>query len=156
MAVNFSSAGCKVAWAVEATAGTKPSAFAPIPGAKSIPPYTTEPETIQTTSLDETTYHTYVAALVSAAGSIGITFNESDALHTAWDSIKSAYDTAKASGKAVWFEYYVPNLTKAFYMTVDVMELGFGGAEVGSVMENTGYIVPTGNIGWDTKIVPTT
>jgi hypothetical protein len=39
-------------------------------------------------------------------------------------------------------------------MTVDVSDLGFGGAEVDSVLENTGYIVPNGNIGWETAIVP--
>ena len=151
---DLSTAGIKFAYAVETTAGTKPSAFTAIAGAKSIPEMNPEPATLETTSLDATVWKTYIAGLKDPGGALGITFNDNDTLQTAWAAFKSAYDTAKASNLATWVEFYVPGMTNAFYMTVDVSELGFGGAEVDSVLENTGYIVPNGNIGWATAIVP--
>lgn len=151
---DLSTAGIKFAWAVEETAGTKPAAFTALPGAKSIPEMNPEPATLETTSLDATVWKTYIAGLKDPGGALGITFNDNDALQAAWASFKSAYDTGKASNLATWVEFYVPGMTKGFFMTVDVSELGFGGAEVDSVLENTGYIVPNGNIGWETAIVP--
>lgn len=151
---DLSTAGIKFAYAVETTAGTKPDAFTAITGAKSIPEMNPEPSTLETTSLDATVWKTYIAGLKDTGGALGITFNDNDTFQASWESFKAAYDTAKASNLATWVEFYIPGKTKAFYMTVDVSELGFGGAEVDSVLENTGYIVPNGNIGWDTAIVP--
>lgn len=151
---DLSTAGIKFAYAVETTAGTKPDAFTAITGAKSIPEMNPEPSTLETTSLDATVWKTYIAGLKDTGGALGITFNDNDTFQASWESFKAAYDTAKASNLATWVEFYIPGKTKAFYMTVDVSELGFGGAEVDSVLENTGYIVPNGNIGWETAIVP--
>ena len=38
---------------------------------------------------------------------------------------------------------------------VPVADLGFGGAEVNAVLENSGYVTPTGEIGWGDAIEPT-
>lgn len=152
--MDLSTAGIKFAWAVETTAGTKPSSFTAINGAKSIPEMNPEPATLETTSLDATVWKTYIAGLKDPGGALGITFNDNDELQTAWAAFKAAHDSAKAEGKATWVEFYVPNMTNAFYFTADVSELGFGGADVDSVLENTGYVVPNGNIGWTTAIVP--
>ena len=152
--MDLSTAGIKFAWAVESTKGTKPSTFTAIPGAKSIPEMNPEPATLETTSLDATIWKTYIAGLKDPGGALGITFNDNDEFQTAWNALLSAYETAKSTGKATWVEFYVPNMTKGFFMTVDVAALGFGGADVDAVLENTGYIVPKGNIGWETAIVP--
>lgn len=152
--MDLSTAGIKFAWATETTSGTKPSSFTALPGAKSIPEINSEPATLETTSLDATVWKTYVAGLKDLGGALGITFNDNDQFQTAWANFKASYDAGKAENKATWIEVYIPNMTKGFFMTVDVTELGFGGAEVDSVLENTGYIVPTGNIGWATAIVP--
>lgn len=151
---DLSTAGIKFCYACETTAGTKPSAFTAIAGAKSIPEMNPEPATLETTSLDATVWKTYIAGLKDPGGALGITFNDNSTFQTAWSTFKSAYDTAKASGLATWVEFYVPGMTNGFFMTVDVSELGWGGAEVDSVLENTGYIVPNGNIGWATAIAP--
>ena len=151
---DLSTAGIQFAYGVEATAGTKPSAFTNIPGVKAIPEMNPEPSTLETTSLNATVWKTYIAGLKDTGGALGLTFNDNDEFQTAWETFKSAFDTAKASNLATWVEFYIPGKTKAFYMTVDVSDIGFGGAEVDSVLENTGYIVPNGNIGWETAIVP--
>lgn len=150
---DLSTAGIKLYYAVESTAGTKPSTgFVEIVGVKSIPEFGSEPSQLETTTLNATTWRTYVAGLRDTGGAIGLTFNDNDTFQTAWETLKSAYDTAIASGKRTWFEYVIPNKAKAFFYTVDVAELGFGGAEVDSVLENTGYVIPTSIEGWGTKI----
>lgn len=151
---DLSTAGIQFAYAVETTAGTKPSAFTDIPGVKSIPEMNPEPSTLETTSLNAKVWKTYIAGLKDTGGALGLTFNDNNEFQTAWAAFKTAFDTAKAEGKATWVEFYHPQLTNGFFMTVDVSDLGFGGAEVDSVLENTGYIVPNGNIGWATAIVP--
>jgi len=151
---DLSTAGIQFAYAVETTAGTKPSAFTDIPGVKSIPEMNPEPSTLETTSLNAKVWKTYIAGLKDTGGALGLTFNDNDEFQAAWEAFKAAFDTGKASNLATWVEFYIPGKTKAFYMTVDVSDIGFGGAEVDSVLENTGYIVPNGNIGWETAIVP--
>lgn len=150
---DLSTAGIKLYYAVESTAGTKPSSgFVEIAGIKSIPAIGSEPSLLETTTLNATEWRTYVAGLRDTGGAIGLTFNDNDTFQTAWETLKSAYDTAIATGKRTWLEVVIPNKTKAFFLTVDVTELGFGGAEVDSVLENTGYVVPTSIDGWNTKI----
>lgn len=151
---DLSTAGIKVGWAVETTAGTKPSTFIDIPGPKSIPEMNPEPSTLETTSLNAITWKTYIAGLKDVGGALGITFNDNDEFQSVWNSLYAAYEAAKEENKATWIEFYVPGMTIGFFMTVDVSQLGFGGAEVDSVLENTGYIVPNGNIGWATAIEP--
>ena len=62
--INLSTAGVQLAYAVEATAGTRPSTgFTRIHGIKSTPSLNPAPETIEATTLDETEYKTYVNGL---------------------------------------------------------------------------------------------
>mgnify|MGYP004449692567 FL=1 len=46
MAIELSTAGIKLAYAIETTAGTKPSAFTNIAGVKSLPNLNPEPATL--------------------------------------------------------------------------------------------------------------
>lgn len=149
---DLSTAGIKVYYAVETTSGTRPTTgYVEIAGVKSIPEFGSEPSQLETTTLNATTWRTYVAGLRDTGGAIGLTFNDNDTFETAWGTFKSAADTGKASNLATWIEYVIPGKANAFVFTCDVADLGFGGAEVDSVLENTGYIVPNGNIGWATK-----
>ena len=74
---------------------------------------------------------------------------------TAWAKFVDDYKTAKAAGKAAWCEFYIPEMTDAFFFTCEPAPLGFGGAEVSSHLEIEAYVTPTGDIGWDTAIAPT-
>lgn len=155
MAIELSTAGILVGYAAEATAGTKPAAFTKIPGAKSLPDLSGEPSALETTPLDATEWKTYIAGLKDAGGTLQITFNLTAELQTKWAALVSAYETAAAEEKATWFEFYIPGLTNAFYFTGVPVPLGFGGAEVDSVLEITAYVAPSGNIGWSTAVAPT-
>ena len=64
MAINLSTAGVKLAYAVEETAGARPaSGYTRIYGAKSTPSLNPSPDTLETTTLDETEYKTYIDGL---------------------------------------------------------------------------------------------
>lgn len=152
MAIELSTAGIVVKWAVETTAGTMPTTgFAAITGVKSIPEFNPEPPTLDVTPLEETEWHRYIPGLRDAGGAVGLTVNDYDDFRTSWSALLSAWTTAKASGKALWIEYNVPGLTgdNSFYYTATPSELGFGGAEVDAVYENVAYLTPNKIHGWD-------
>lgn len=155
MAIELSTAGIQLAYAVETAAGTKPTAFTQIPGAKSLPDMNPEPSNLDTTPLEATEWKTYIDGLKDPGGALGITFNMTEKLQETWDEIVEEYKTAAASGKKVWWEFYIPGLSKAFFFTGNPAPLGFAGAEVDSVLENTAYVTPNGNIGWGTAVKPT-
>ena len=154
MATDLSTAGIKFGYAIETTAGTKPSAFTRVVGAKSLPDFNPEPSTLETTTLDATEWKTYIPGLKDPGGALGITFNLTPEFVTAWDGLLTAYGN-KGAGCDMWCEFYVPGLTDGFFFTAVPSPLGFSGAEVDSVLEITAYITPNGNIGWDTAIDPT-
>lgn len=154
--LDLSTAGMKVAYAIESTAGTKPSTFTNIPKPKSIPDFNPEASALQTTSLNETEFHTYIKGLKDVGGALQINFNMSQDFITLWNTtIVAAAETAKAAGKALWFEFYHPSLTQGFFFTAEASELGFPSADVDAVFEGSVSITPTGNIGWATAISPT-
>lgn len=155
MAIELSTAGIQLAFAVETAAGTKPTAFTQVKGAKSLPDMNPEPSTLETTPLEATEWKTYIDGLKDPGGALGITFNMSEDFQETWDDIVDKYETASESGKKIWWEFYIPGLTKAFFFTGNPSPLGFAGAEVDSVLENTAYVTPTGNIGWGTAVKPT-
>lgn len=152
MAIELSTAGILVKWAVESTAGTMPTTgFVTIKGVKSIPEFNPEPPTLDVTPLAETEYHRYIPGLKDAGGAVGLTVNDYDDFRTSWAALLAAYETGKASGKALWIEYNVPGLSgdNSFYYTAIPSELGFGGAEVDAVYENVAYLTPNTVHGWD-------
>ena len=159
MAIALSTAGIKVLYAVETTAGTKPtamSAYTEIPDVKSIPSFGDDINALQSTPLSATTNHTYIPGLKDSGGAIALTVNDSAAFQTAWSTAKSASDTgwALSTPKATWICYLIPGLTNAFYYQAKFVGLGFGGADVDEVLENIANLIPQSDYSWAAK--PTT
>ena len=147
MANAVSTAGMLVKYAVEATAGTRPTTgFTTIPGCKAIPAMFNDPNTLQSTPLSATKNHTYIDGLGDSGGAIAITVNDYDEFRTAWEACVSAYE-ALTGGKEMWFEiaYPVGSSLDSFYVPAKPLPLGFGGAEVDSVLENNANILPQGD-----------
>lgn len=143
-AINLSTAGIQLLYAVETTAGTRPTTgYTRIYGAKSTPSLNPSPETLETTTLDETEYKTYIDGLKDLGGALEFTFNLTQDLIDTWDSLMTAYETAKADGKATWFTIVVPGLTESFYFTGNPSNMGLPETSVSSVLEITNYITPT-------------
>lgn len=147
MANALSSAGLIVKYAVETTAGTRPTTgYTEIPGVKAIPAFGDEVNTIQTTPLSATKNHTYVIGLADSGGSIQLTVNDYPVFRTAYKAMLTAYEGLE-DGKQLWIEYAYPPESgmESFYYPCAPAELGFGGAEVDSVLENMANLIPDGD-----------
>ena len=152
MANELSTAGASVQYCVETTAGTKPTTgYTVIPNIKSIPDLNPEPSSLQVTDLSDTEWHRYIPGLKDPGGALAFTANNTDAFQTAWATLVTAAETAKASNKATWFEIVVPGLTKSFQFAGMPSDLGLSGLEVDSVLEVDAYVAPNQIDGWDTK-----
>ena len=147
MANAVSTAGMLLKYAVETTKGTAPTTgFTTIPGCKAIPALFNEPNTLQSTPLSATKNHTYIEGLGDSGGAIAITVNDYDEFRTAWEACVTAYE-GLTGGKEMWFEIAYPTDSEldSFYFPGKPLPLGFGGADVDSVLENNANIVPTGD-----------
>lgn len=147
MANAVSTAGMLLNYCVETSAGTRPSSgYTSIPGCKAIPAIFNDPNTLQSTPLSAKKNHTYIEGLNDSGGSVAITVNDYDAFRTAWETCVSAY-AGLTGGKRMWFEvaYQAGSGLDSFYFPGQPLALGFGGAEVDSVLENNANILPEGD-----------
>ena len=64
----------------------------------------------------------------------------------------TAYETAKTTNKAMWFEILIPGLTNAVFFTGNPSAMGLPETEVSSVLETTNYITPTNAPEWLAKV----
>ena len=154
MANYLSSIGVRFYYATEATAGTRPttkSSYTELPGIKGIPSLNPTPENLETTTLNETEYKTYIPGLKDLGGSLGFTFNMSQEFKTAWDALVTADTTARAAGKETWFYVEVPGLTNGLYFTGQPSSIGLPELSVNSVIEVEASVTVTGEPEWAAK-----
>ena len=152
MSIRLSTAGITLKYAVETTKGTKPTTgYTEVPEIKEIPEINPEPSTLETTTLKETEYKTYIDGLKDLGGALTFVANLTDDFKTTWEQIMSSYETAKESGKAVWWLIDIPGITEGCYFTGDPSNLGVPGASVDSVLEVNVYITPTNAPTWAQK-----
>lgn len=147
MSINLSTAGIHLYYAVEQTAGTRPttkSDYTDLVGVKSIPSLNPAPETLETTDLNQTEYKTYIDGLKDLGGALEFNFNLTQDLVDMWEDMIEAYEAAKATNKSVWFLIDIPGLTNGLYFPGNPSSMGIPEAEVSSVLEITNYITPTG------------
>ena len=150
MGIALSTAGVTVGYAVEATAGTRPTTgYTLIPDIKEIPEMNPEPETIETTTLAETEFKTYIEGLKDLGGALSFLANYTTELETAWSALVTAYKTASETKKAVWFEVKHPKLTKSVFFTGQPSAMGLPAMAVGNVLETNLYITPTNAPIWE-------
>lgn len=151
MSQRFSTAGMRLYYVVEAEAGTRPTSdLAKIPEVKSIPSFNPSPETIDSTTLEETEYRTYVEGLKDLGGALEFGANVTEDLITAWENCVAAHD-ALTGGKVMWFYIIHDKLTKAVAFEGDPSPLGLNESSVGSMLETTLYITPNSAPQWVTK-----
>ncbi len=151
MALEISTAGVAVKYAVETTAGTRPTTgYTAIPNIKETPDFNPEPGTLEVTDLSDLVWKRYIAGLKDPGGALTFTANLTSAFKTAWETLVSAYETAASDGKLTWFEIAVPSIG-SFYFAGIPAELGIDGMEVDSVAESSVYITPNKIEGWGTS-----
>ena len=143
-------------WASEVTAGTMPTSnFTIVPEVKSIPSFNPTPEAIQSTTLLETEYHTYVEGLKDLGGTIEFGANLTEDLITAWASVNAAYESAATANKAIWFAVVHPKIAKSVVFKGDPAPLGLNEATVNAMAETTLYITPNSAPKWESITKPT-
>ena len=151
MSQRFSTASMRLYYAVETSAGTRPTTgLVKIPEIKSIPSFNPAPETIQSTTPEETEYHTYVEGLKDLGGALEFGANLTEDLITAWGTCNTAHD-ALTGGKAMWFYILHDGLSEAVAFEGDPAPLGLNEATVGNMLETTLYITPNSAPEWVSK-----
>ena len=150
--IAMSTAGVTVNYAVEATAGTRPTTgYIQIPNIKSVPEMNPSPETLETTDLSQTEFKTYVEGLKDLGGALTFLANFTTDLEEVWNTLVEAYKAVKAENKAVWFEIKHPGLDKAVFFTGQPSAMGLPAMAVNSVLETNLYITPTNAPAWEEK-----
>lgn len=150
-AVEISSIGSKVLYAVESVAGTRPtSGYTFIPCITAAPSFDNIPEQIDCSDLgDDITQ--YLPGRQDPGGDAAFTANITTDFLTAWETLCSAAATAKASGLRVWFEYQTPNFPKSFFFSGEPVKLGHGGLEQNAVQTVQAHVIPNGGQEWASK-----
>lgn len=143
MSERLSTAGMSLQYAVETTKGTRPeTGYKIIPEIKSMPSFNPAPNTIDSTTLLETEYMTYVKGLKDLGGALEYGANLTEDLIAFWETLLEEHETAVAGGLSVWFAVVHPKLSKATYYIGEPAPIGFNEADVGSMAETTLYITP--------------
>ena len=113
--MGLSTLGITFGYGVETTAGTKPSAFTQLDRINNIGGISMDVEQIDASALEDTQTK-YVAGRADTGGQWAVTVNFTDETATEWETLISAYNTAQASGLAMWFEVILPNQSDAFFV----------------------------------------
>jgi len=127
-AINLSTAGIHLRYAVEDVVGTRPSAlsaYKDLVGVKSIPSLNPAPDTLETTDLNQTEYKTYIDGLKDLGGALEFTFNMTEDLIALWETLMQEYEAGKASGKRTWFWIDIPKLTQGMFFPRKSIKHGY-------------------------------
>ena len=152
MGIAISTAGVTFGYAVEATTGTRPeTGYTLIPDVKEIPEMNPEPETLESTTLAETEFKTYIEGLKDLGGALSFLANYTTELETVWATLVAAYKTAVADNKSVWFEVKHPKLDKSVFFTGQPSAMGLPAMSVNNILETNLYITPTNAPAWEEK-----
>ena len=145
MGIALSTIGIKVSYAVETTAGTRPTAgYKHIPDLKSIPSINPAPNTADATTFDNLEYTSYVQLLKDIGGALEISANFTQELFEVWDAMVTEYETAIANSKETWFCFDIPGFEKSAFITVQPARMGIPEASANALLETTVFITPTG------------
>lgn len=147
MALEFNTIGVKLGYAVEASAGTRPtSGYTNIPDIKTIPGIELSPSKLEVTNLVDK-YRRYVNGVMDAGDDVAVTANLTASLKSIWTSLVSAAETAWTSGKSTWFEISIPGFDSFFFAGIP-SEMGFNEMSVDAVAEASLHIIPNAIAGW--------
>lgn len=161
MAGEISSAGVKIYYAPESTAGTMPSTGfkQKATGATlNIADYVTgvsglgaDYDMLDVTPLSETERHRFIKGLQSNDGSIELAANINPTSRADWGAIVDEY-AALTGGKALWFEFILPGDTDAIFVRGEPLPMRFPDVEAGTAVQGAVQIVENQYADWTTAI----
>lgn len=157
MAGEISSAGIKILYAPESTAGTRPTTGykeKATSGTLNIADYVTginglgaEYDMYDVTPLSETDRHRFIKGLQNNDGSISLNANINPTSRSDWQAIVAEY-TALTGGKALWFQFVLPGDTQAVYVRGEPLPMRFPDVEAGSAVQGAIQIVENQYADW--------
>lgn len=151
MALEITTVGASVKYAVETTAGTRPtSGYTTVTDISSAPEISLEPDALDCSNITDLITR-YTAGRQDPGGNKSFTANHTEAFISAWANLKSLADSGRSTGKATWFEYAYPGASKSFFFSVIPLELGNGGIEQNSVDTIPAPFIVNGVEGWAAK-----
>lgn len=126
----LTSIGLKVAIAVEATAGTRPTSnYYVIPGVTDLPDLDFTPDTIETTSFDNEKYKSYLDGLKDTGGIISFGANFTDYGFAMWNDIVDTLED-DTTGKIAWILISIEGTDNKWFIPVNPVECGVPSAPV--------------------------
>lgn len=147
MALEFSTIGVKIGYAIEASAGTRPtSGITNIPDIKTIPGVELTPSKLDVTNLVDK-YRRFINGVMDAGDDIALTGNLTASLKSVWTALVSAASDAWASQKSTWFEISIPGFDSFWFAGIPT-EMGFNEMGVDAVAEASLHIIPNQIVGW--------
>jgi hypothetical protein len=116
----LTSLGVKIGIGSSTTETTKPTTFTRIPQVIEMSEVDLDPDTIDTTSFDNTRYKSSVAGLIDTSGVQSLTVNatEDEKAETLWNSM------AEATNAYVWLCVAIPGKTKATFIPIVPIKTG--------------------------------
>ena len=150
MALEFNTIGIKLKYAVETSAGSRPTtSYIEIPDIKEIPEINMQPSNLDVTNLTDS-YKRYIPGVKDAGNDVALTANLTANLKSVWASCVAAAQTAWNSGKSTWFEIAIPNFD-SFFLAGMPSEMGVSSMGVDAVVEAQLHIIPNQIGGWASK-----
>ena len=115
---GVSTIGIEFGYALETTAGTKPTKFTKLTRINSIGGIGLETEQIDASALED--YVTrYIAGRQDTGGSWPVTVNPTDDTIAEWTTLIDAYQDRADKNLSMWFVVWSPYLTKSFYIVAE-------------------------------------
>ena len=115
---GVSTIGIEFGYALETTAGTKPTVFERLHRINAIGAISLETEQIDASALED--YVTrYIAGRQDTGGSWPITVNPTDETIAEWKTLIDAYQNRADKNLSMWFVVWSPYLTDSFYIVAE-------------------------------------
>lgn len=157
MAGEISTAGIVIKYAVETTAGTRPTTGykEKATGATlNIADYVTgisglgaDYDMYDVTPLSERVRHRFIKGLMSNDGNLSLSANINPTSRADWALIVAEY-AALTDGKGMWFEFKMPNDTESVYFRGEPCAVAFPDVESASAIQGNLQIIENEYAGW--------
>lgn len=126
----LTSISLSVAIAIEATAGTRPTAnYYKIPGVTDLPDLDFTPDTIETTSFDNEEFKSYLPGLKDTGGVISLPANYTEYGVGMWDGMTNTLES-DTTGKIAWLLIAIKGTTTRWFIPVKLVATGVPTAPV--------------------------
>lgn len=143
--------GLKIGWAVETTAGVRPTTgYKRLHGIYTSPDLNIAPSTTDRTSFDETKFTLKAPLLPEIPDTMDYGMRYGKQAKKDWDAMCDAYETAREKGLEIWIVEDVPDdedddFDNAYFYTVQPLRIKKPAFEANTGIDATAYAVWTGS-----------